>query len=199
LNEFGLSDKVSLHPSTWTRLITYLITQILSLTCDNASNNDAMIAELEDLLPEFSKANHTRCFLHVNNLVARTLVRQFDVPRPTPGNVDDDDSDDELRQFAGDINLEDLQTREALLEDVVTGEIGMDDNIDGWVDEMAALSQAERKVLQNSLRPVRMLLVKVNIMIGTLLKNLACTPDSKTFIQNHQFDNPFTSSMGSLS
>ena len=44
----------------------------------------------------------------------------------------------ELRQFAGDINLEDLQTREALLEDAVTGEIGMDDNVDGWVDEMVA-------------------------------------------------------------
>ncbi|KAF8812192.1 hypothetical protein BYT27DRAFT_7036613, partial [Phlegmacium glaucopus] len=55
LEEFGLSDK------------------ILSITCDNASNNDRMIIayhidELEDLLPGFSKVNHTRCFLHVNNL-----------------------------------------------------------------------------------------------------------------------------------
>ena len=33
---------------------------------------------------------------------------------------------------------------------------------------MAALSQAEREVLQNSLRPVRMLLVKVSIMIRIL-------------------------------
>ena len=128
-----------------------------------------MIAELEDLLPGFSKVNHIRCFLHINNLVGRTLVRQFDVPnapRPTPGDVDYD-PDHELRQLAGDINLEDLQTREALLEDAVTGEIDMDDNIDGWVDEMAALSQAEREVLQDSLRPVRMLLVKVNIVIRT--------------------------------
>ncbi|KAF8961228.1 hypothetical protein BDZ97DRAFT_1599153, partial [Flammula alnicola] len=51
---------------------------ILSITCDNASNKDVMISELEDLLPEFSAANHTCCFLHVNNLVARTLVKQFD-------------------------------------------------------------------------------------------------------------------------
>ena len=95
-------------------------------------------------------------------------MRQFDVPKPRPGADDDDDPDDELQQFAGDIDLEEQQTHEALLEDVVTGEIGMDDNLDGWVDEMAALSQAECKVLQDSLRPVRMLLVKVNIVMRIL-------------------------------
>ena len=52
----------------------------------------------------------------------------------------------------------------------MTGEISMDDNVDGWVDEMVALSQAELEVLQDSLRPVRMLLVKVNIVIRTLWK-----------------------------
>ena len=55
-----------------------------------------MIDELEDLLPGFWKVNHTRCFLHVNNLVGRTLVRQFDVPKPRLGADDDDDPDDEL-------------------------------------------------------------------------------------------------------
>ena len=123
-----------------------------------------MIDELEDLLSGFSKVNHTRCFLHVNNLVGRTLVRQFDVPKKKPGDSTND-PDHELQQLAGDIDLEDQQTRETLLEDAVGGEIGADDNIDGWVDEMAALSQAEREVLQNSLRPVRMLLVKVDILI----------------------------------
>ena len=126
-----------------------------------------MIDELEDLLPGFSKVNHTRCFLHVNNLVARTLVRQFDVPKPKPGDITDD-PDRELRELAGDIDLEDQQTREALLEEAVTGEIGVDDNVDGWVDEMAALSQGEREVLQETLRPVKMLLVKVNIMTRTM-------------------------------
>jgi len=92
-----------------------------------------MIDELEDLLPGFSKVNHTCCFLHVNNLVGRTLMGQFNIPnaaKPTPGDVDND-PDHELWQFVGDINLEDQQTCEALLEDVVTGKIGMDDNIDG--------------------------------------------------------------------
>ena len=83
-----------------------------------------MIDELEDLLPKISKVNHTRCFLHVNNLVGRTLVRQFDVPnapKPTPGDVTND-PDQELHELAADIDLEDQQTREALLEDAATSE-----------------------------------------------------------------------------
>jgi hypothetical protein len=45
----------------------------------------------------------------------------------------------------------------------VTGKIGTDDNEDGWVDKMAALAECE--VLQASLQPVKMLLVKVNTMV----------------------------------
>jgi hypothetical protein len=45
----------------------------------------------------------------------------------------------------------------------VTGKIGTDDNVDGWVDKMAALAECE--VLQASLQPVKMLLVKVNTMV----------------------------------
>jgi hypothetical protein len=138
--------------------------QILGITCDNASNNDVMVDELEDLLPGFSRVNHTRCFLHVNNLVARTLVRQFDIPRAKPGiATDDDDPDRELRELAGDIDLEERQTREALLEESADGELDPDDDNEGWAGEMAALSQAEREGLQDSLRPVQMILVKVSL------------------------------------
>jgi hypothetical protein len=123
-----------------------------------------MVEELEELLPGFSHVNHTRCFLHVNNLVARTLVRQFDVPKAKPGAaVDDDDPDKELRELAGDIDLEERQTREALLEEIGDGELGPDDDNEEWIDEMAALSQAEREGLQDSLRPVQMILVKVGL------------------------------------
>ncbi|KAG1722531.1 hypothetical protein EDD22DRAFT_760423, partial [Suillus occidentalis] len=55
---------------------------ILSITCDNASNNDTMVNELSDLLEDFpGETNRTRCFLHIVNLVAKTLIRQFDVPK----------------------------------------------------------------------------------------------------------------------
>ncbi|KAF9537059.1 hypothetical protein CPC08DRAFT_612058, partial [Agrocybe pediades] len=36
-----------------------------------------------------------------------------------------------------------------------------DDDVEGWIDEMAALSVAEREVLAKSIRPVRKVLVKI--------------------------------------
>ncbi|KAF9001301.1 hypothetical protein BDQ17DRAFT_1167082, partial [Cyathus striatus] len=39
-----------------------------------------------------------------------------------------------------------------------------DDN-DGWVDEVAALSQADHRVIQEKLRPVKLILVKVCLFI----------------------------------
>ena len=77
----------------------------MSITCDNASNNDVMVNELETLLPSFSTVNHTRCFLHVNNLVARTLAKQFDAPKQTAGQ-DLDEENDVLMELAGNMEFE---------------------------------------------------------------------------------------------
>ncbi|KAG1831813.1 hypothetical protein EV424DRAFT_1272437, partial [Suillus variegatus] len=55
---------------------------ILSVTCDNASNNNVMIEDLAALVPEFAgSASHTRCFLHTINLIAKSLIREFDVAK----------------------------------------------------------------------------------------------------------------------
>ncbi|KAI0743016.1 hypothetical protein C8Q80DRAFT_1081465, partial [Daedaleopsis nitida] len=52
---------------------------VLGVTCDNASNNDVMITRLAALLPDFDgPPNRVRCFAHVLNLVAKSLIRQFD-------------------------------------------------------------------------------------------------------------------------
>ncbi|KAG1768274.1 hypothetical protein EV702DRAFT_926550, partial [Suillus placidus] len=53
--------------------------KILSITANNTSNNDTMIDELADMVAHFgSKNTHTRCFLHIINLVAKSLICQFD-------------------------------------------------------------------------------------------------------------------------
>ncbi|TFK80652.1 hypothetical protein K466DRAFT_467921, partial [Polyporus arcularius HHB13444] len=53
--------------------------QILSITSDNASNNDTMTEELAALLPEYQGMfGRTRCFLHILNLVANSILKQFD-------------------------------------------------------------------------------------------------------------------------
>ena len=121
-----------------------------------------MIDELEDLLPYFSKVNHTRCFLHVNNLVARTLVKQFDAPKKLEGQ-DVNEDDEAIIALAGDMELEDRATREQLLEESRDASIEQDNNENGWVDEMAALSQAEHEVLRKATRPVKVVLVKVSM------------------------------------
>jgi hypothetical protein len=118
-----------------------------------------MIDELETLLTGFSKVNHTWCFLHVNNLVAKTFVTQFDTTAPKK-TVDPSDPNYDLYKFSTDVDREEQETREALL---VGGEEGAadDDDTTGWEDEMAALDQAEHEILEESLRPVKKLLAKV--------------------------------------
>ncbi|KAF9010992.1 hypothetical protein BDZ89DRAFT_901787, partial [Hymenopellis radicata] len=52
--------------------------QILSITSDNASPNDVMMERLVDALPNFGGPRaRTRCFAHVINLVAKSLLRLF--------------------------------------------------------------------------------------------------------------------------
>ncbi|KAG1782402.1 hypothetical protein EV702DRAFT_925011, partial [Suillus placidus] len=52
---------------------------MLSVTCDNTSNNNVMVDKLAMLVPEFAgEVSHTRCFLHTVNLVAKSLIREFD-------------------------------------------------------------------------------------------------------------------------
>ncbi|KAF8583963.1 hypothetical protein K439DRAFT_1310968, partial [Ramaria rubella] len=53
--------------------------KILSITCDNASANDKMVKELDHLIETFPReANCTCCFAHIINLIAKSLLKQFD-------------------------------------------------------------------------------------------------------------------------
>lgn len=41
-----------------------------------------MVSELEKMLPEFpGEAARTRCFAHIVNLVAKSVIKQFDAPK----------------------------------------------------------------------------------------------------------------------
>ena len=105
-----------------------------------------MIDKLDKLIPEFSKVNHTHCFLHVINLVGQTLVKQFDVHKTVTSAVSIN-KDDDICELAGDLdyNHEEQQMQEALLwESVATdSNVEPNDNVEGWVNEMAVLSVAD--------------------------------------------------------
>ena len=132
--------------------------QILSITCDNAFCNDTMVGELDNDLPDFSDENRTRCFLHIINLVAKMLLKQFDVPKKD-ANTMLSDAERALQDLAKNIDLEESTTRKGGAND--DGDDGDDDDVDGWVDEMDLLSEDEREDLGEAIRPVRLVLTKV--------------------------------------
>ena len=82
--------------------------KILLVTCDNASNNNMMVEELKDKHTKFSTVNHMHCFTHILNLVAKSLLNQFDVK---PSKKNDEDLDDDkkfLLDMANNIKVEEL-------------------------------------------------------------------------------------------
>jgi hypothetical protein len=126
-----------------------------------------MIEELADLVDDFpGPVNQTRCFLHILNLVVKSIIRQFDVPKlkKTSDDESDDESMDEatkeLVKLVGDIDLEEEIT-------VSAGPAGNeddaaeDDNDEGWVNEHNEMTEEELRELVESVRPVRLLLTKV--------------------------------------
>ena len=155
MEDFGISHKVSVITQKYSALTQ--IHQILSVTCDNASNNNVLVEELADLLDGFpGEANRTRCFLHIINLVVKTVIRQFDIPTAkTNENEALNGLNDELKQLSEGQDLEEMVTR---TEDDTEME---DDEDEGWVDGLAELPADERGAVENAIVPVRLLLAKV--------------------------------------
>ena len=81
-----------------------------------------MIAELAKTLPNFTEVAHTRCFLHIVNLVAKSVLRQFDI-RKKRDDEHLDKAEQELRNLAGDVDLENKQAGELLEQRQINGEI----------------------------------------------------------------------------
>ena len=164
LRNFGISDKVS----TFTRLnVNYLSlrVQILSMTCDNASNNDTMVAELARRLPEYSVVNRSRCFLHIVNLVAKSVVKQFDEPKRDVAIVNDTGLEgvDEVDDDDSDADSEDDVNDDVEEEDEDTDpETDLGNPEKDWVDERLYLGQEERVALNEMTQPVRQVLSKVS-------------------------------------
>jgi hypothetical protein len=107
-----------------------------------------MIAELAKILLNFSEVGHTQCFLHIVNLMAKSVIRQFDVQKKQ----DDehlDEAEQELRNLAGNVNLENEQAEEVMQQFQLSGEIYAgdededNDDVKGWIDEMMLLSPSE--------------------------------------------------------
>ena len=117
-----------------------------------------MIGELPEMLNNFPGAlNQTCCFAHILNLVVKSILQQFDVPR-SQDNQRLDEVTAELRNLAGNIEQEEVKSRR-LNSDENDDD---DDNLEGWIDERGALTEEERKGLDDSVKPVWLVLTKVS-------------------------------------
>jgi hypothetical protein len=86
----------------------------LSITCNNATNNDKMIDDLAGRLIDFPGApNRMHCFTHILNLMIKSIMNQFDAFMKRLDTTDER-SDDKLFKLAGNIEAEEL---EAQIED----------------------------------------------------------------------------------
>jgi hypothetical protein len=140
--------------------------QILSVTCDNASANDAMIDHLAKVLPAFpGAANRTRCFTHILNLVAKCIMKQFDSPKPRKGAKPDRDvasesDDEEFKDLAA--ALDELEDELEDEDEIEVGHEKIDDEIEEtMLDGRKGMTAEEIRALERSVKPVRLVLTKV--------------------------------------
>ncbi|KAF4612580.1 hypothetical protein D9613_012727 [Agrocybe pediades] len=167
LEDFGIEDK------------------ILSLTCDNASSNDALISQLPTLLDAFpGAANRTWCFTHILNLVAKVILRQFDTLKGKADDAIDDAADalagleneidrdlEEELELAGEIELEEqeMERDAASDEDEDDDETGMVDyRKEMTPDEIAELDATLRKIAYAVKNSTTILLPEWNAIIKRL-------------------------------
>ncbi|KIK32213.1 hypothetical protein CY34DRAFT_102009, partial [Suillus luteus UH-Slu-Lm8-n1] len=128
-----------------------ILEKMLSVTCDNTSNNNVMVDELEILVPECAgEASHTWCFLHTVNLIAKSLIQEFDVSKKDAEHALNESADTE----DGEDKLIELNTQYSEDDD-------LQDNNDGWVNEVDLLPKYQSTELQKNIRPVKLVLVKV--------------------------------------
>ena len=143
-------------------------TQILGFTADNASNNDTFVDELEKIAKQKKwtawrgNQSRARCFLHVLNLVAQAILRQFDPPHKkkkagdaAPDSPDEVDNADEAELFK---ELAEMGAGGYAQE--VPAADG-DDDLDGYDDVVAGMEPAERACARADVKPVRLALAKV--------------------------------------
>lgn len=119
-----------------------------------------MIEELALWVPKFEgDYNCVCCFAHIINLIAKSLLRQFDVQKGKELQLEVDDDVQELLKLVEGLEEEEAEAaKEKVQEEVNLKELD-DDEV--WVDEVALLDVDEQKEFEAEVRPLKMVLVTV--------------------------------------
>jgi hypothetical protein len=141
--------------------VTHLSLQILSITCNNASNNDMMVEEMELHIAAFSRVNQTRCFLHILNLIAKSLLNRFELPDAKGEDLSEENNNafGTVLELADGIDTEEDDTQREGQHDLDSDEVE-DDDLSDWVDG-ARLTCAEERDLKKKVIPITQVLIKV--------------------------------------
>jgi hypothetical protein len=122
--------------------------------------------------------NHAWCFNHVIALVAVRVVQQFDIPKGNDNTYTE--AEQELQELAEGLDIQDATTQR---EQETGKDDDKDDNgIEQWAEEWAKLSEADHEEHNESIRLVRMLLVKVSLFCNMHANN---SPGSCSFKKYH--------------
>ena len=119
-----------------------------------------MVEHLATLVENFpGAANQMRCFTHILNLVAKSILQQFDVAKKTADDpMDFDDATTALAALARELELEDPAEDDDADDEEADDEMDSDDELG---DERDGMSEAEVEELEKSLVPIRLMLTKV--------------------------------------
>lgn len=148
-----------------------------------------MIEGISTAIPSFpGEAAHTRCFDRICHLCAKSLLRPFDVTSGKGAQNAKDATEASLEELANGLELEEREVTVLGLDKIVEeeleelrvkskskskkkgeeaeeedGQAALDDrDIEGDFDEMRTLSKEEREELDDVVRPVKFVLVKVS-------------------------------------
>jgi hypothetical protein len=124
-----------------------------------------MIDHLKSGLPEFGgRAGHTRCFLHTTNLIAKSLIREFDAKKSNKssgGGIDINEAN-ESESSSEELVLPDEDDNGDMAENSV-------DNDDGLIHLTAEMEPTERAEHEERIQPIKLVLAKVLIRFSSYL------------------------------
>ena len=129
-----------------------------------------MIEHMVVLIESFpGAANQTRCFAHILNLVAKSVLRQFEGPKGKSKKVIDDaakelaaifdEIDDDAESGNNDAESGNNDADHSDVDDV--DDDAVDDDEDGLQDGRDEMSEEELTSLEESVKPIRLVLTKV--------------------------------------
>jgi len=125
------------------------------------------------------------------NLVAKSLIREFDVKKKEAdralaedsreveesGSEDDDEVGAELKALS-----EEVDDRAEVADE--SSDLDLDDD-DGWIDEVGLLEKEERRALEKDIRPVKLALIKASDKRNTYIEAKPNFPAAETGLQDN--------------